>query len=515
MVITSNVRNAVLYRDRARVLRQGTASVEKGPFRIEIQNLPVGIDRESARVRLIGKAKLFSFDLRNVNFVESPSVDIREIERNIEEKSDTLGILTRSIEIQTQKSGRAAALSQESRTFARGLALGRLELTRQREIFIFLDEEQNQSSQEIAKLEAEKRTLEREIAKLEADLAARQSPVSRQRIDAVIEAEALETGAIEIEITYVSTNASWKPLYDFRFGEKLEIHYMALVSQSTGEEWNDVSIDLSTAALAQSESIPEFDPWYIRAYVPIPPPSPQSRTLKAAVPGMIEPAPAASGTYFQEEQMLGYAEAEIRSGSVVAYGVHGRTNLPGNGETKKLTIALSEFDFKTDYVAAPLKEEAVFRRGEFENTSKLVMLEGSAQVFFADDLTGKTEIEETIPGQTRKLFLGIESRIRVKRELTKHETDKKFLGDNRRLRWEYRIEIENQLDREAALLLREQIPVSTNEQIKIKYECSLKPDEKDMGTLEWQLAVPSRGKITMEYALIIEHPRTMQVTGLP
>jgi uncharacterized protein (TIGR02231 family) len=520
MLISSVVESVTLYQDRARVLRRGRAVLEKGQGRIEIQNLPRGIETDSARVRLRGNTRLLSLDLKTVNFVETPAQDARDMERAIEEKTDSLGIILRSLEQETGKADRARELSQESRSFARGLALGRMDIARQKEIFQFADEMQEQSSRSIARLEAEKRGLEKEIAKLRADLASRQSQRSRQRLDASIEYDCAEAGEVTVELVYVTRNAHWKPSYDLRFGERLDLHYMALASQSTGEEWSNVGIELSTAALSESETIPEFGAWYLRPFVPMPPPSMQPRGMPAPAPGMLAavmaaPEEASLDLDEREEEKASIAQAEIKSGAVVTYGVQAKTNLPGNGETKKLTIALSDFPFEMDYVLAPAIQEVAYRRGEFENSSQLVLLSGISQVFFAEDLVGKTELEETIPAQKRKVFLGVESRIQVKRELKTHEADKKFLGDDRRLRWEYRIEIENLLEKDAPVLLREQIPVSAQEQIKVKFECAQKPLEKDMGTLEWTFQVPARGKKTLEYALVIEHPRSMQVQGLP
>lgn len=517
MLLTSAVDAVTLYSDRARVLRRSKAALEKGTARIEIRDLPHAMDKDSARVRLKGRARVLSFDLAVVNFAEPPATDARDLERLIEEKTDAVSIIARAVQKQTEKISSALSLTQESRMFARGLASGRMDLARQKEIYTFADATHDQASAELATLDASRRLLEKEIARARADLALHQAGRSRQRIDAVIDVDCSESGEVEVEFVYVTPNAWWRPVYDLRFGEKLELHYMATAAQSTGENWTNVSIELSTAAVSESESIPEFGTWLLSPFVPMPPPmQPRGMPAPAPAPGMRAASVAiADSAIVGDYELGGFAEAEIRAGAVVSYGVSARTSIPGNGETKKLTIGLSEFASSVDYVLAPSLQEVAYRRAEFENTSELLLLPGTAQVFYADDLTGKTELEETPPGSKRKVFLGVESRIQVKRKLAGHEADKKFLGDDRRLRWDYRIEIENLLEKEARILLREQIPVSTQEQIKVKFECAEKPEQKDMGTLEWTFAVAARAKKVLEYSLTIEHPRSMQVTGLP
>lgn len=517
MLLTSTVDAVTLYSDRARVTRRAKAMVEKGTARIEIRDLPHAMDKDSARVKLKGRARLLSFDLATVNFVETPAADARDLERLIEEKTDAVGIVARAVQKQTDNIASALGLAKQSRMFARGLASGRMDLARQKEIYAFIDETQDHASAEIARLDASRRVLEKEIARARADLAMHQAGRSRQRIDAVLDVDCAEGGEVEVEFIYVTPHAWWRPAYDMRFGDRLDLHYMAVAAQSTGEDWADVSIELSTAAVSASESVPEFAPWYVSVLVP-PPPAMQPRGMPAPAPGMLAStgaAPEEEGMADADYMLGGFVQAEIRSGAAVSYGVTARTSLKGNGETKKLTISQKDFPFIVDYVLAPSIQEVVYRRGEFENSSELLLLAGGAQVSYAEDLVGKTDLEETIPGSKHKVFLGVESRIQVKRKLASHEADKKFLGDDRRLRWDYRIEIENHLDREARLLLREQIPVSTQEQIKVKFECREPPEQKDMGTLEWTFVLASGAKKTLEYSLIIEHPRSLQVTGLP
>ena len=73
------------------------------------------------------------------------------------------------------------------------------------------------------------------------------------------------------------TNASWTPKYDIRAQVNdpardpyVQMLYKASISQSTGEDWKDVSLTLSTASPVTAASIPELRP--IRIAPPAPPP---------------------------------------------------------------------------------------------------------------------------------------------------------------------------------------------------------------------------------------------------
>ncbi len=73
-------------------------------------------------------------------------------------------------------------------------------------------------------------------------------------------------GKRTLKAEYYVHGAGWKPAYDFRVNdveEPLSIVYNANVYQSSGEDWSNVKLNLSTGNPALSSSKPELEPWYI------------------------------------------------------------------------------------------------------------------------------------------------------------------------------------------------------------------------------------------------------------
>lgn len=69
----------------------------------------------------------------------------------------------------------------------------------------------------------------------------------------------------KLKLTYYTVSAGWEPLYDFRVedvSKPLSIVYNANVFQSSGEDWNNVKIKLSTSDPMQSGDKPVLRPWY-------------------------------------------------------------------------------------------------------------------------------------------------------------------------------------------------------------------------------------------------------------
>ena len=133
------------------------------------------------------------------------------------------------------------------------------------------------------------------------------------------------------------------------------------------------------------------------------------------------------------------------------------------------------------------------------------------------DFVGTLAIKRVAPNEEFELSLGVDDRVVVTRELKAREVDKKFIGDRRRLRVAYEIEVKNLRAQKISLDVRDQLPVSRHEQIKVKLEAGdPKPSEQtELNELKWRLALEPNAKAVARFEFSIEQPTTLQVQGLP
>ena len=107
---------------------------------------------------------------------------------------------------------------------------------------------------------ARKRAAERELAAAEARLSAAEQGGGKPKkvafVEVTVDLEARVGTEAEIDLTYHVSGASWRPLYDLALdGERLNVSYLAEVTQQTGEDWPEVALVLST-----TRARPEPDP---------------------------------------------------------------------------------------------------------------------------------------------------------------------------------------------------------------------------------------------------------------
>ena len=270
--IDSQTAAVTVYPDRARITRRGQASLQPGMQTLEFPNLPLRILPDSIRATARGtaQARLMGVQVQRTFYTETPQEQIRELEAQIETISDQIhGFETRTASIEENRKA-VNALLAETKTYAIALSAGETDIEAQLKLFDSLRARSDQLADEQQALMIQKREAERQLQKLQNELNLRRKSPRREQYTAQIEIEALEAGELQVDLTYIVLNAGWQPLYDLRLDQQadrpatLELAYLAQITHTTGEDWLDVALTLSTARPALSEAIPELDPWYIR-----------------------------------------------------------------------------------------------------------------------------------------------------------------------------------------------------------------------------------------------------------
>jgi uncharacterized protein (TIGR02231 family) len=521
------IKDVAVYPDRARVAGLGNCELTVGRHRLIVPDLPLTMDTNSIRVRGSGTAvvRLLGVEVTRQFFEESPAEAVRELEAQIEEVKDSLRVL------EDQKAGWQAhgtyldGIRQATAEFAKGLSRGKTTVAEQQQVIAFLQEQDEAMRTAVRQLDQEQKTLMRRLQKLQAELKQIQSTKPPQQYQAQIEVEVLNDGRFQPEVSYVVSQAGWQPLYDVRLLPEngryaLEINYLAQVTQRSGQAWSQVNLAVSTARPALNQKLPDIHPWFIREYQP-----PQPRQLVRAAqpaPAMAKmemmaadaaPEPEAAEESFAAETVTADVQSE---GTAVTFRAPGQTDIPNDGSPHKTTLQQIRLEPKLDYLTIPKYSDAVFRRATMAYEQSGPLLPGAASLFVGEEYIGQTQIKFTAQGDELELLLGVEDRITVERKLARRDVDKKLLRDQRQLRYGYTIKLKNLLKTEAQIVVKDHIPVSRHEQIKVKLE-DVRPqltEQTDLNLLEWQLNLASGAEETVKYEYSVEHPRNLNVVGL-
>ncbi|PSB00514.1 mucoidy inhibitor MuiA family protein [Merismopedia glauca] len=532
--IESQIDSVVVYTDRARVTRSQTVTLTGNESELVIYKLPTTIITDSIRASGTGNVavKLLGVRTQKVFSTEPVAEKIAQLQQEIQ----NLGIQKRLVEdalrgLNLQRQFVENLSEKSVDRFAQSLARQQVTVAETKNLLTFVGQEYGSLSEAIVQRQRQLQQIDKELAVKNQQLQQLQHPRSEQSLDIIISIQPAGSGDLQLQVSYMVENASWTPLYDIRVNEptkNITLSYLAEVKQGTGEGWNNVNLTLSTAKPGLGTLPPKLNPWYVDIERPLPvypmmraasaPTGAVADTLLPSPPSpmMMEAKRSASESEIESFEVESVAAQVSQAGGVVTFELDGNNNIPSDRNPHKVTIFHDEYPCNLQHIAIPKLVSFAYLQALVTNpTDGVTLLPGTANIFRGDTFVGTTNLENIAPGQEFKLDLGIDESIKIERDIVERLVDKKLIGQQRRLTYAYRILVTNLASHPAELKLTEQLPVSRNEQIKVRLNRTNPQIQLgEMGVLEWLLKLPPQGKQEVNYQFIVEYPPQLSVSGL-
>lgn len=548
--LVAPITDVTVYANRALITRAGKLHLVAGEHELRINDLPA-FQQESLRASGKGPqgTRILNVDIARTFYARPPEAEIQALQGECEQLQQQIDLIEARQEALGDRRQWLRALGEQAHDFAKGLARGQMKPQDCADFFSFAALQAQQDAEADLDLQTRLKRKQEELAARQREMGQKQGYDQPDRFSAVVNVELTTEGEFLLEISYLVTQASWHPQYDVRVvmdedgnKGKVELTYLGLVQQSTGESWEQVNLSLSTARPTQASVLPELQPRYLQVYTP---PVPMMQTVPVRARSMTRgvPAPAGAAGMMSDEEtepslmggVLSYegmkpqppppVEAGVAAATVEQVGTAyvfraGRSvDIPSDNSPHKTTIARDDLPCEFDYVSAPSIEQNVHLRTTITNATERVLLPGSSSIFLSGEYVGTTNVEMTAPREQFKIFLGIDDTIKVKREQIERSVEKGALlqSDLRRTTYAYRITVHNYAGFARTIVLRDQQPVSQHERIKVKTQ-SIQPAPAERTKLElltWRFALPADGEYKVEYRFTVEHPQDVQVIGLP
>jgi uncharacterized protein (TIGR02231 family) len=527
-LIQSQILAVTVYTDKALVTRRSVVSLTGLERELVITSLPVTLETDSLRVSGVGTVgvRLLGVSSDRIYTTEPVAERVAQLTRQIQQLKVEKRHLQAQVDALALQSSFIEGLREKTEeTFSQSLARKNLSLSETLDFLNFLGSQYSEYAIASGECKTQQQELDKQLQALHTSLQKIQTPHPKESFNLVVAVEVASEGEFELELSYLVNRASWTPLYDLRFSTSSDIvhlSYLAEVTQSSGEDWIDVALTLSTAKPGLGTLPPKLEPWYIST------PTPQIARrydVRPALPTIATQAAPAGEENGEEqdeiaEDSLIPAEtvvAEIsKEGSVVSFQLNGGGNIPSDGTPHKTTIFNDDYPCSFDYIAMPRLVSFAYLQANVKNSPNgATLLPGKANIFRDNVFVGTTNLENIAPRQEFKLNLGIDEGLKIERDLVERQVDKRLISNQRRTTYGYRLVITNLLNKETNLKLTEQLPVSHTEQIKVRLTRSNPQIQLgEMGILEWQLTLLDQERREIYYQFTVEHPPELMVVGL-
>lgn len=532
------IARVTVYSDRALVTRRAEIQLESGARELVLENLPANLDTDSIRARGQGEVavKIIGVESQTV-FLNAENQDAaRDLQRELDAVEAEGALLAREDEVLAQRLATLDAMADNAAMrYAKALAEGQTSLQATGELLDFVQTQSLQVHRERAALETRKRDNSARQVALHSQLKQFKSGRQKQAQKIVVAIETSGVGAWNLEVSYVVFGARWKPLYDMRallspptapeneLAGTVQLSYLASITQSSGEDWPDAMLTLSTAQPSLGSLPPKLEPLYVSNVQTMHAPMMSRARHLADEDAFGEEVAAGSLSESSPMDMMRKAvsvEAEIETaettseGATVTFALPRPLNVPSDGQPHRAQIAQEEFAGKFDYFSIPRRSETAYLRATIQNRA-LSLLAGEANIFRDETFVGKTPLEAVAPDEEWQIFLGPDEQVQTHHELERREVDKNFIGNVRRQNFGYKIEVENLKAHRVRLELLDQIPVARHEQIKVKLKhAEPAPHADEMGILKWELSLDAHSEREVHFETGVESPRDMNVIGL-
>ncbi len=208
--------------------------------------------------------------------------------------------------------------------------------------------------------------------------------------------------------------------------------------------------------------------------------------------------------------------ASVLSGKVAGIQIRGYASMPKladqiNKINKQTTV---EFEIKTpfsikssnksytvdmkgyqinanyQYYSVPKIDKSAFLLAQITNWEKYNLLDGEVNIFFEGAYVGKSLLDLRQATDTLQISLGRDKQVVVNREAVKKFATKQFIGNKKEETRAWKISVKNNKTEAINMLIFDQVPVSTLEEIKV-----------DIQNISGAKLNPKNGKVKWEFTL--------------
>lgn len=266
--LSSEIVKAIVFKDGAQVTRTGETGISQGKTIYKFAGITPDLDSKSIQVKGEGDFTILSVN-HQLNFFEPTEKsevliqledEVKELQQQLEEWN---------IQIKVLEEEEILIINNNKKN---GKEVEALPVDELKSMATFY-------RQQIAEIRLSKLNYKRKINEQLDIIRQHQQQINEiksanqdvETSEILVTVLAENTVSGSFEISYFVSNAGWTPTYDIRVQNvqsPIQLVYKANVFQSTGEEWKEVNLTLSTANPKQSGVKPNLQKWNLGFYNP-------------------------------------------------------------------------------------------------------------------------------------------------------------------------------------------------------------------------------------------------------
>jgi len=324
--------------------------------------------------------------------------------------------------------------------------------------------------------------------------------------------------AATFELAYTVSGAYWYASYDLRatnVDSPIKLDYKANVYQTTGEDWKNVDLTLSTGNPTQSGTKPTVMPWYLyiynntynyRSVKPEAQAYEKSKADDYNTTTTNQPAMVVNA-----ESSANYTTVDVNT-TTFEFDISIPYTINSGGKNTVVDIQSYTMPATYEYYCAPKLDPTAFLLAKVTGWEDYNLLSGYINLFFEGTYIGKSYLDTKDTKDTIDFSLGRDENIVVTRVKQKDYSSSKLVGANRKVALAWEISVRNKKKTAISIVVEDQIPLTTDKQIEIeKDETSDASFDETTGSLKWTLKLASAETKKVKFSYTVKYPKDKSV----
>ncbi|WP_273445058.1 DUF4139 domain-containing protein [Neolewinella agarilytica] len=201
-----------------------------------------------------------------------------------------------------------------------------------------------------------------------------------------------------------------------------------------------------------------------------------------------------------------------RRATTVNFDIELPYDIPSDGKAREVEIKRHTLPATYTHYAVPKFSLDAFLTASVTDWEQYDLLSGDINLFFEGTYLGESRLNVETVADTLKLSLGRDPGVVIERKATEDYRKRNFFGNKKTDSRGYTISVRNKKDQPIQFTIKDQVPVSGNEDIEIKTDIPrvLRLDERT-GILTAKLIVQPKGEHSMQFGYTVKYPNHQTV----
>lgn len=181
-------------------------------------------------------------------------------------------------------------------------------------------------------------------------------------------------------------------------------------------------------------------------------------------------------------------------------------------KTQTLELETHLLDAEYEHHCVPKLDLNAYLIAKFSNWQELELPSGVSSIFFENTFVGNSKLDfENLTTDTMIISLGADQSINLQREVKPVKRKKNLVGNKRIKEIEVLIQVKNVRDRAIKLVIKDQVPISSERYVKVEFESEDFVKKELSGELIWTGNIPERAETKKKFKYKVISPKEMNV----